>query len=551
MVTRIHSIVELMPDGIVIASLDGHIRFANPAAQQLFGRSEAALIGADLGIPLTLGKAVEMELVRPGGETVAVELRTVEIEWDDEHARLVSLRDVTDRKRAQERAAQLERERLARAEAEAASLAKSEFLATMSHELRTPLNAVIGYSDLLDLSIAGELTPDQRRQVGRIRESARHLLGLVNEVLDLAKVEAGSLVVQNRRGRASAVLDAALSLVQTDAEERGIRLVAEALEGDVAYLGDDDRIRQILVNLLGNAVKFTPAGGEIRIACRVVESPTPGTRLQGSGPWVCFTVTDTGVGIPGDRLSSIFDPFVQVETGHRRPSDGSGLGLTISRKLARLMDGDLAVTSELGKGSTFTLWLRESSMAARESGGTVALDDSETRVKGLSDVGDVLLRNIGSLINSLVARIRNEVVSSPGDALRDSQLADHMAPYIADLAAILIAIEEARGHPTRLVSEGSDILSYIAERHGAQRSRLGWSADLLRREWRILRDEIQRILGRGAARLAESTAAEARIVIERFIDQGEETSVRALYRSSPSQSATATPLIVPSPELSS
>src|SRR3954469_4377044 len=193
---RLRAIVEKIGDGIVIIALDGTIRFANPAAEQLFGRPLAQLTGADLGLPAVAGDATELEIVRPQGASVNAELRVVETEWDGEQVRLVSMRDITDRKRAAQRAAQLERERLARAEAEAASHAKSEFLATMSHELRTPLNAVIGYAELLDLGIAGSLTPVQHKQVTRIRDSARHLLGLVNEVLDLSKVEAGRLGVQ-------------------------------------------------------------------------------------------------------------------------------------------------------------------------------------------------------------------------------------------------------------------------------------------------------------------------------------------------------------------
>src|SRR5919198_3312907 len=177
---RLQSIVEKMADGVVIVGLDGRIRFTNPSAERLFGRPASELTGADLGFPSISGDTTEIEVVRPKGHTVTAELRLVDIDWEGDPARLISLRDITDRKRAEERAVQLERERVARAEAEATSQAKSEFLATMSHELRTPLNAVIGYSELLGLGIAGELNAEQQQQVIRIRDSARHLLGLVN-----------------------------------------------------------------------------------------------------------------------------------------------------------------------------------------------------------------------------------------------------------------------------------------------------------------------------------------------------------------------------------
>ena len=168
------------------------MRFANPAAERLFDRSADELVGTAFGFPLVAGETTEIEIVqRGGGAVVHAELRVVDTDWEEESVELVSLRDITDRKEAEERALQLGFEREARLEAEAASRAKSEFLAIMSHELRTPLNAVLGYAELLELGISGPLTDKMREQVGRIRASAKHLLGLVNDILDLAKVEAG------------------------------------------------------------------------------------------------------------------------------------------------------------------------------------------------------------------------------------------------------------------------------------------------------------------------------------------------------------------------
>jgi signal transduction histidine kinase len=528
---RLRAIVDRLADGVVLLDRNGTIKFANPAAEELFGRTVEELAGSDLGFPSMLGDAGEIEVVRPGGATVTAELRVVETNWDGEDVRLVSIRDITDRKRAAERAMQLERERLARAEAEAASQAKSEFLATMSHELRTPLNAIIGYAELLDLGIHGSLNDEQHKQVLRIRQSARHLLGLVNEVLDLAKVEAGKLSVHNQPSRADEVMDAAIALVQPIAESRGVDLAVHCDDPDLVFDGDSERVRQILVNLANNAVKFTAAGGSVLVRCTLETRPDPAARLNGGGPWICICVTDTGIGIPSNRLAAIFDPFVQVEGGHTRTSEGSGLGLTISRRLARLMGGDLTVKSESGKGSAFTLWLREASAAQREAAQWRADSPAvAARLHGLSDVGHMLLRDLASIVESFVARLRDEAVVPGAESLRTSQLGDHAAAYIADLATLLAAIEEARGKPSPLVADSGEIQLFIAEKHGQQRARLGWTPKSLHREWTVLAEEIGRVVRRASKQMHDRAAPEAIVILERLIEQANERSGRALER---------------------
>jgi signal transduction histidine kinase len=528
---RLRAIVDRLADGVVLLDRNGTIKFANPAAEDLFGRTVEELAGSDLGFPSMLGDAGEIEVVRPGGATVTAELRVVETNWDGEEVRLVSIRDITDRKRAAERAMQLERERLARAEAEAASQAKSEFLATMSHELRTPLNAIIGYAELLDLGIHGALNEDQQKQVLRIRQSARHLLGLVNEVLDLAKVEAGKLSVNNQPSRADEVMDAATTLVQPIAENRGVDLEVRCDDPDLVFDGDSERVRQILVNLANNAVKFTAAGGRVLVRCSLETRPDPAARLTGNGPWICICVTDTGIGIPSDRLTSIFDPFVQVEGGHTRTSEGSGLGLTISRRLARLMGGDLTVKSQTGKGSAFTLWLREASAAQREAARWRAESPAvAARLHGLSDVAHMLLRDLASIVDSFVARLRDEAVVPGAESLRTSQLGDHAAAYIADLATLLAALEEARGKPSPLVADSADIQLFIAEKHGQQRAGLGWTPKSLHREWIVLSEEIGRVVRRAYRQMHDRAAPEAIVILERLIEQANERSGRALER---------------------
>ena len=529
----LRQIVERLADGIVIVGDEGKIRFANPAAEALFGRKARELVGEDFGFPLSLGEHTEIEVVRRNGTTVVAELRLVRIDWEGESAVLVSLRDVTDRREADQRAKELAREQRARAEAEAASQAKSEFLAVMSHELRTPLNAILGYAELLDLGLAGPLTDAQRQQLRRIGASGRHLLGLVNEVLDLARVEAGRLTVHHEVRPVTSVVDTALVVAAPLAEERGltVRAPADAMRG-VLFVGDEDRARQILVNLLSNAVKFTPAGGAIAIEVDVVSAPPARTRLHGADQWVQICVRDTGVGIPDDQIDSIFAPFVQAQGGHTRDRDGSGLGLTISRRLARLMGGDITVASEVGKGSTFTLWLPAPGPGQTDEPPAVAprLSGREPVVQGLTEVGEALLREADAIVDELVARLRHEP-SMPGAlSLRFTQLADHTATLLADLAETLVIIEDSHGEPSPMLADAAEIQRYVGDRHGAQRARLGWTVEALAREFEIMREEIEHAMhrafpGEGAGRVGEALA-----IIRRQLEQTAMASARALER---------------------
>ncbi|HEX2093641.1 MAG TPA: ATP-binding protein [Longimicrobiaceae bacterium] len=302
--------------------------------------------------------ALERERVaRQEAEELAEQLQQQALELEAIQAELEMANDELQRANAELLVRSVEADR-ARSEAESANQAKTNLLANMSHELRTPINAIIGYTELLEMGIPGPVTDSQRVQLGRIRVSSRHLLLLIEDILDLSKLEAGRIEVARERGRLAGVLEAALPLIEAAAAEKGLEVGNRCEHGaDHFFIGDEGRVRQILVNLLSNAVKFTDPGGRIEIRCEIVADADAGARAVGPGSWLGLRVEDTGVGIPPDQLEAIFEPFVQVETHRARTRGGAGLGLAISRQLARLMGGDLTVTSEVGRGSCFTLWL--------------------------------------------------------------------------------------------------------------------------------------------------------------------------------------------------
>jgi PAS domain S-box-containing protein len=257
-------------------------------------------------------------------------------------------RDLTERRAAQERAL-ADARRLA--EAEAANRTKSEFLAALSHELRTPLNAIGGYVDLMLEGIRGPLTDAMRQDLDRIRRSQLHLLGIINDLLNFSRIEAGKLEYEIAPFRIVDVVDGVRGIVEPLAARRDIELEWPEHVGDVGALGDFQKVQQIVINLLTNAVKFTGARGRISIDVEV------GDEL------LSLTVADTGIGIAPEKLEQIFEPFVQVGRSLTSPQEGSGLGLAISRDLARAMNGELSVRSRLGAGSKFRLTLPRSAIS--------------------------------------------------------------------------------------------------------------------------------------------------------------------------------------------
>ena len=520
---RLRTIIDRLADGVVIVGQDGRVRFANPAAQRLFGRSAPELEGEELGLPVMAGENTEVDVVRPGGQVVAAELRAVHTEWEDELAYLVSLRDVTDRREAEERRREVEREQAARLhaegdarrarflsdvsaalaasldyhdtlrtlarlavpeladwcvidvreddgrlariagahaegdraalidtlreefpplpggpspaaramdtgravledevseavleaitrspehaalvralgmrsymavplkargdtlgavtfaratarygptdlalaedfaqraaqsvvnarlyhEAQAASRAKSEFLAVMSHELRTPLNAVTGYADLLQAGVAGEVAPEQRELLDRIKGSALSLVDVIEEILTFSRMESGREEVQAQRIDLRELVGKTGEMLAPLARQKGLEFEVKLPEAPALVETDPAKVLQVLRNLVTNAVKFTERG----------EVSVEGLRDHTHH---LVRVRDTGIGIAAEHRDRVFEPFWQVEQSARREVGGTGLGLAVARGLAELLGGDLRMESRPGEGTTFTLAL--------------------------------------------------------------------------------------------------------------------------------------------------------------------------------------------------
>ncbi len=249
-------------------------------------------------------------------------------------------------------------------ELERASALKSEFLAAMSHELRTPLNSILGFSDILQRQIGGTLTNRQLSHVKAIEKSGQHLLGLINDILDLSKIEAGKVELDLAPVSIHELCSSCLKMIQPRADKKKLALSLELDYRLSQVLLDERRVRQILVNLLSNAIKFTPEGGQVKLSGKLVS----GDRIQGdyrpdcstinsSTPYLCLEVKDSGIGIPQENWHLLFRPFQQVDSSLSRSHEGTGLGLVLTKRLAELHGGTISFQSKSGVGSSFRVWL--------------------------------------------------------------------------------------------------------------------------------------------------------------------------------------------------
>ncbi len=346
----VDNILRSMEESLLVTDTELQIRRVNPSTSRLLGYSEEELIGRPAGQVIlereapARPSAVERTYRTKTGRLIPVLFSSAEMR--DGSGMLEGYvwlaQDMTELKRVQ---GELVR---AKDAAEEANRAKSAFLANMSHELRTPLNAVIGYSEMLQ-EVAGDrghqdLLPD----LGKIRWAGKHLLGLINDVLDLSKIEAGKVELSVESLDVLPLIDDAVGAIRPLLENNGNRLEVACAEPLGAMLGDQTRVRQVLFNLLSNACKFTE-NGLIRLEARR-------TRRKGSD-WVEFRVTDTGIGMSAEQLDRLYRPFMQADASTTRKYGGTGLGLAISREFCQMMGGSLSAESELGKGSAFTVRL--------------------------------------------------------------------------------------------------------------------------------------------------------------------------------------------------
>jgi signal transduction histidine kinase len=324
----------------------------------LFGTIVAVLIGVLInGLLTRYAMAQEASARLLADQNAQLQEQAVELEMQQQHLQEQTIELEAQAEQLEEQTHLLEgsntKFREVAAVASSASAAKSEFLAAMSHELRTPLNAIDGYVDLLSMEVRGPVNEAQQEDLRRIKKSSRHLLSLINQILDLTRIEARQVDLSLAPVPVDGLLRDVEVLVAPQMQAKQITCTVEPCDATLTARIDADKVKQILLNLLSNAQKFTEAGGTVRVDCAVAAGTL---RMR---------VTDSGRGVPADKLAVIFEPFVQLERRLTRENEqGVGLGLAISRDLARAMGGDLVVESVVGKGSTFTLTLPRDGNAA-------------------------------------------------------------------------------------------------------------------------------------------------------------------------------------------
>ncbi len=367
---RYRTLFEYAPNGILISDRQGVYQNANATMCQMLGYSREELVGMNATQIIVAEETSridsaleeinsggnherEWHFQRQDGSRFPAEVMATQM---PDGSVLAIVRDISEKKATQEAMLELNHSleqkvvertqqlQVAWQRAEAADRVKSSFLANMSHELRTPLNSILGFTGILLQQLAGPLTEEQRKQLEMVRKSSRHLVALINDVLDLSKIEADQLEVARESFHLDVLLEHTLKVVAPLAEQKQLTLSWDIAPEIDRMVSDQRRVQQILLNLLQNAIKFTESGG-VKLTAR-----QEGDRLT-------IEVQDSGIGIQARDLGSLFLPFRQLDTGLARQHEGTGLGLAICRRLASLLGGEIQARSHFGSGSVFTLTL--------------------------------------------------------------------------------------------------------------------------------------------------------------------------------------------------